>query len=88
MVVHGRISIMLPGGGSRLDGNHDRLEIVPSLIQAEADPTSIAAGYKGAHSPLANALDQCETYVGHDDLYRVRLRVEGKCSLVCVAHFD
>lgn len=80
MVVHGEISIMQPGGGTWPDGikgNHNRLELVRLLIEAEADPTSIAASYKGAHSSLANALDHCETYLTHTDMYQVRLRVEG-----------
>jgi hypothetical protein len=77
MVVHGRISIVLQGGRSGPDEDHNRLELVRLLIEAEADPTSIAASYEGAHSSLANALDHCESDLGRTHLYQVRLGLEG-----------
>jgi hypothetical protein len=67
---------MLQGGRSGPNENHNRLEFVRLLIEAEADPTSIAASYGGAHSSLANALDHCESDLGRSDLYQVRLGVE------------
>jgi hypothetical protein len=76
MAVHGRTSITEPGATAHVT-DHNRLQIVSLLIKAEADPTSIVASYKGAHSSLVTALDRCESDVGRNDFYQVRLLVEG-----------
>lgn len=53
---------------------YDPLELVRSLIEAEADPTSLAgSSYRRASSSLASALDSCESYISTDNvLYHVR----------------
>jgi hypothetical protein len=52
----------------------DRLELVQLLVEAEADPTSVAVGFKGPQSSLATALDKLDFAEPHT-LWTSRMQV-------------